>query len=98
MIANPSGRRVRRNAQPHNYWGHDEYKLKNGFSVNLELDLEHYVVPATSTFANLGLVYAANIIETLRLLTHTGVFSSLEDLGIASQSRMVVFLLIGLRL
>ena len=83
MIANSSGRRVRRNAQQHNHWGNDEYKLKNGFSVSLELDLEHYVVPATSTFANSSLVYAVNMTETPRLLTHTGVFSSPDGSGIA---------------
>ena len=48
-IANPGGRGVRRYAHQHNHWGNDEYKLKNGFLVSLELDLEHYVVPATST-------------------------------------------------
>ena len=52
MIANPSGKGVRKNVQQHNHWENDEYKLKNNFSVSLELDLEHYVVPVTSTFAN----------------------------------------------
>ena len=52
MIANPSGRGVRRNAQQHNHWGNDEYKLKNGFLMSLELYLEHYVVLVTSTFSN----------------------------------------------
>jgi len=86
MIANPSGTGVRRNAQQHNHWGNDEYKLKNGFSMSLELDLEHCVVLATLTFANSGLIYAANMTETPSLLTHIRVFSSLESSGIASQS------------
>ncbi|XP_052203474.1 6-phosphofructo-2-kinase/fructose-2,6-bisphosphatase-like [Diospyros lotus] len=84
MIANPSGKGVRRNAQQHNHWGNHEYKLNNGFSVSLELDLEHYVVTATSTFANSSLVYVANMTEIPRLLTHTRIFSSPEGSGIAS--------------
>ena len=55
--------------------------------MSLELDLEHYVVLATSTFANSGLVYAVNMTKTPRLLTHTGVFFSPEGSGIASQSK-----------
>ena len=55
--------------------------------MSSELDLEHYVILATSTFANSSLVYAANMTKTPRLLTHTGVFSSLEGSGIASQSK-----------
>ncbi|PKI73259.1 hypothetical protein CRG98_006352 [Punica granatum] len=44
----------------------------NGSSASLELDLEHYVVPAPSTSANSALVYAANMTETPRSLTRTG--------------------------
>ncbi|XVE59009.1 hypothetical protein DITRI_Ditri05aG0009800 [Diplodiscus trichospermus] len=46
---------------------------ENGSSASLELDLEHYVVPAPSTSANSGLVYAANLAETPRSLSHAGV-------------------------
>ncbi|XP_052483557.1 6-phosphofructo-2-kinase/fructose-2,6-bisphosphatase isoform X3 [Gossypium raimondii] len=42
-------------------------------SASLELDLEHYVVPAPSTSANSGLVYAANLAENPRSLTSSGV-------------------------
>ncbi|EOY34538.1 hypothetical protein QUC31_018400 [Theobroma cacao] len=45
----------------------------NGCSASLELDLEHYVVPAPSTSANSGLVYAANMAENPRLLSLAGV-------------------------
>jgi len=55
--------------------------------VSLELDLKHHVIPTTSMFANSSLVYAINMIETLRLLTHTRVFSSPEGSSIASQSK-----------
>lgn len=48
--------------------------FQNGSSVSLELDLEHYVVPAPSTSTNSGLVYAANMTETPRSLTRSGVF------------------------
>ncbi|XP_004500284.1 6-phosphofructo-2-kinase/fructose-2,6-bisphosphatase-like isoform X1 [Cicer arietinum] len=41
---------------------------ENGSSAGLELDLEHYVVPAPSTSANSGLVYAANMTENPRSL------------------------------
>ncbi|KAG8496180.1 hypothetical protein CXB51_009167 [Gossypium anomalum] len=46
---------------------------ENGSSASLELDLEHYVVPAPSTSANSGLVYAANLAENPRSLTFSGV-------------------------
>ncbi|KAL1109247.1 hypothetical protein V6Z11_D03G164400 [Gossypium hirsutum] len=46
---------------------------ENGSSASLELDLEHYVVPAPSTSANSGLVYAANLAENPRSLTSSGV-------------------------
>ncbi|XP_022729169.1 6-phosphofructo-2-kinase/fructose-2,6-bisphosphatase-like isoform X3 [Durio zibethinus] len=50
-----------------------EAGLENGSAASLELDLEHYVVPAPSTSANSGLVYAANLAETPRSLALTGV-------------------------
>ncbi|XWS29040.1 hypothetical protein CRYUN_Cryun25bG0122500 [Craigia yunnanensis] len=46
---------------------------ENGSSASLELDLEHYVVPAPSTSANSGLVYAANLAETPHSLALAGV-------------------------
>ncbi|OMO82850.1 Carbohydrate binding module family 20 [Corchorus capsularis] len=46
---------------------------ENGSSASLELDLEHYVVPAPSTSANSGLVYAANLAENPRSITFAGV-------------------------
>ncbi|XP_050367571.1 6-phosphofructo-2-kinase/fructose-2,6-bisphosphatase [Argentina anserina] len=45
---------------------------ENGSSVSLELDLEHYVVPAPPSS---GPVYAANNAETPRSLSLTGVFT-----------------------
>ncbi|KAI3461661.1 hypothetical protein Pfo_018324 [Paulownia fortunei] len=48
---------------------------ENGSSASLELDIEHYVVPAPTTSANSGLVYAANMTETPRSLSRVGVFS-----------------------
>ncbi|KAJ8503820.1 hypothetical protein OPV22_004706 [Ensete ventricosum] len=44
----------------------------------LELDLEHYVVPAPS--ASAGVVYAANLTETPRSLPATGIFSKNDAL------------------
>lgn len=52
-----------------------ETGAENGSSASLELDLEHYVVPAPITSANSGLVYAANMTETPRSLSHVGIFS-----------------------
>ncbi|XP_057987570.1 6-phosphofructo-2-kinase/fructose-2,6-bisphosphatase isoform X3 [Hevea brasiliensis] len=52
---------------------------ENGSSASLELDLEHYVIPAPSTSANSGLVYAANNAENPR-------FSSGDGSGNASNS------------
>lgn len=49
------------------------FTVQNGSSASLELDLEHYVVPAPSTSANSGLVYAANLAENPRSLTSSGV-------------------------
>ncbi|PIA32389.1 hypothetical protein AQUCO_04500175v1 [Aquilegia coerulea] len=51
---------------------------ENGSTSSLELDLEHYVVPAPVTSANSGLVYAANLAATPRSITHGGTFSSNE--------------------
>nr|XP_029152954.1 6-phosphofructo-2-kinase/fructose-2,6-bisphosphatase isoform X2 [Arachis hypogaea] len=42
---------------------------ENCSSAGLDLDLEHYVVPAPSTSANSAFVYAANMTETPRSLT-----------------------------
>lgn len=52
----------------------------------MELDLEHYVVPAPSTCANSGLVYAANMTETPRSLTLSGMFSKADGHSSASHS------------
>ncbi|XVE79830.1 hypothetical protein DITRI_Ditri14bG0088000 [Diplodiscus trichospermus] len=46
---------------------------ENGSSASLELDLEHYVVPAPSASANSGPVYAANLAENPRSLALAGV-------------------------
>lgn len=51
--------------------------MQNGSSASLELDLEHYVVPAPTTSAN----YAANNTETPRSLTLAGVFSNMDGSG-----------------
>ncbi|XP_058110317.1 6-phosphofructo-2-kinase/fructose-2,6-bisphosphatase [Magnolia sinica] len=51
---------------------------ENGSSASLELDLEHYVVPAPAASANSGHVYAANLTETPRSITHGGVFSNYD--------------------
>lgn len=56
------------------------YFVQNGSSASLELDLEHYVVPAP-TSANSGLIYAANNTETPRSLTLAGVFSNMDGSG-----------------
>eukprot|EP00262_Sarcandra_glabra_P022227 TRINITY_DN9782_c0_g1_i1.p1 TRINITY_DN9782_c0_g1~~TRINITY_DN9782_c0_g1_i1.p1 ORF type:complete len:758 (+),score=155.15 TRINITY_DN9782_c0_g1_i1:186-2459(+) len=53
-------------------------EVMNGSSASLELDLEHYVIPAPITSANSGLIYAANSTETPRLLTHAGIFSNAD--------------------
>ncbi|KAF8394891.1 hypothetical protein HHK36_018829 [Tetracentron sinense] len=58
---------------------------ENGSSASLELDLEHYVVPAPATSANSGLVYAANMTETPRSLTR-GAFTNSDSSGSASHS------------
>lgn len=46
---------------------------QNGPASTLELDLEHYVVPAPSS--SVGVVYAANLTETPRSLVNTGISS-----------------------
>ncbi|KAG6629056.1 6-phosphofructo-2-kinase/fructose-2,6-bisphosphatase-like [Carya illinoinensis] len=58
-----------------------ELEAENGSSASLELDLEHYVIPAPSTFANSGLVYAANNTETPRSLTCAGFFNNMDGSG-----------------
>ncbi|KAL7201457.1 hypothetical protein ACSBR1_033208 [Camellia fascicularis] len=63
-----------------------EMGAENGSSASLELDLEHYVVPAPATSANSGLIYAANMSETPRSLTHAGVLFTSEGSGSVSQS------------
>lgn len=59
--------------------------FQNSSSASLELDLEHYVVPAPSS--NSGLVYAANLTETPRSLTAFGVYSNVDGLGNTSSSK-----------
>ncbi|KAF5446687.1 hypothetical protein F2P56_032295 [Juglans regia] len=61
-----------------------ELGAENGSSASLELDLEHYLVPAPSTSANSGLVYAANNTETPRSLTRAGVFNNMDASGSVS--------------
>lgn len=63
-----------------------EVGVESGSSASLELDLEHYVVPAPAAFANSGLVYAANFTETPRSLTCAGTFSNSESPSSASHS------------
>ncbi|KAK3206573.1 hypothetical protein Dsin_020619 [Dipteronia sinensis] len=53
-------------------------------SASLELDLDHYLVPAPSTCANSGLVYAANMTENPRSLGRAGVFSNADSSGSVS--------------
>ncbi|XP_061958846.1 6-phosphofructo-2-kinase/fructose-2,6-bisphosphatase-like isoform X1 [Populus nigra] len=53
--------------------------IENGSPSSLELDLEHYVVPAPSTSANSAFVYAANNTENPR-------FSNVDCPGNASYS------------
>ncbi|KAL6003317.1 hypothetical protein ACLOJK_023540 [Asimina triloba] len=52
-----------------------EIKSRNGSAASLELDLEHYVVPAPAS-TNSGHVYAANLTENPRLLSHGGAMSN----------------------
>lgn len=46
---------------------------QHGSAASLELDLEHYLVPAPT--ASSGVVYAASLTETPRSLIHAGFFS-----------------------
>ncbi|KAF8397252.1 hypothetical protein HHK36_016162 [Tetracentron sinense] len=66
-----------------------EAGTENGSVASLELDLEHYVVPAPATCANSGLVYAANMTETPRSLIHAGTFSKTDGSSSASHSTKV---------
>ncbi|XP_031271770.1 6-phosphofructo-2-kinase/fructose-2,6-bisphosphatase isoform X2 [Pistacia vera] len=59
---------------------------ESGSSASLELDLEHYLVPAPTTSANSGQIYAANNTETPRSLRYAGVFSNAEGSGSVSHS------------
>ncbi|KAK3020081.1 hypothetical protein RJ639_003705 [Escallonia herrerae] len=59
-----------------------EIGAENGSSASLELDIEHYVVPAPPT----STVYAANMTETPRSLNRAGVFSLTDGLGGTSYS------------
>lgn len=52
----------------------------------MELDLEHYVVPAPTTSANSGQFYAANLTETPRSMNLTGTLSNSKAVGGASHS------------
>ncbi|XP_042512256.1 6-phosphofructo-2-kinase/fructose-2,6-bisphosphatase-like isoform X3 [Macadamia integrifolia] len=60
--------------------------VENGSTASLELDLEHYVVPAPVTSATSGLVYAANMAETPRSLTCSGIFSNSDGSSSVSLS------------
>ncbi|KAM2043907.1 hypothetical protein ACFX1T_008288 [Malus domestica] len=61
-----------------------EIGAENGSSASLELDLEHYVVPAPSTSANSGHMYAANMTETPRSLNLSGIFTKADGSTSAS--------------
>ncbi|XP_043717264.1 6-phosphofructo-2-kinase/fructose-2,6-bisphosphatase-like isoform X2 [Telopea speciosissima] len=63
-----------------------ETGVENGSTASLELDLEHYVVPAPVTSATSGLVYAANMTETPRSLTRSGIFSNSDGSSSVSHS------------
>ncbi|CAK9164182.1 unnamed protein product [Ilex paraguariensis] len=63
-----------------------EMGAENGSAASLELDIEHYVVPAPTTAVNSGLVYAANLTETPRSLNRAGVFSNIDGSGSALHS------------
>ncbi|CAN1354609.1 FKFBP [Linum perenne] len=57
----------------------DFRKLQNVSSASLELDLEHYVVPAPSTSANSELVYAANNAATPRFTISDAPWSNTDS-------------------
>ncbi|KAM1039888.1 hypothetical protein ACFX2I_029137 [Malus domestica] len=61
-----------------------EIGAENGSSASLELDLEHYVVPAPSTSPNSGHMYAANMTETPRSLNLSGIFTKADGSTSAS--------------
>uniref|UniRef100_A0A1D1ZJR1 6-phosphofructo-2-kinase/fructose-2, 6-bisphosphatase n=1 Tax=Anthurium amnicola TaxID=1678845 RepID=A0A1D1ZJR1_9ARAE len=52
--------------------------FENGSTASLELDLEHYEVPAPASCANSGLTYAANLTENPRSLNYKGIFSNAD--------------------
>ncbi|CAH9121072.1 unnamed protein product [Cuscuta epithymum] len=54
-----------------------EHGNENGFSSSLELDLEHYVIPAPASTS--ALVYAANLTESPRSFKGTRVLSCIDD-------------------
>lgn len=58
--------------------------IQNISCANLELDLEHYVVPSPSTSPSSALVYAANITENPRSLGggSASISSSMGDDGV----------------
>ncbi|KAL5710105.1 hypothetical protein ACHQM5_020711 [Ranunculus cassubicifolius] len=63
---------------------------ENSSASSLELDLEHYLVPAPTTMANSGMVYAANFTETPRSIVHGGTFSSNDSSHLSSHSMKAV--------
>ncbi|MQM03319.1 hypothetical protein Taro_036099 [Colocasia esculenta] len=58
--------------------------FENGSTASLELDLEHYVVPAPASCANSGMTYTANLAENPRSLTYTGIFSNSDGASFSS--------------
>lgn len=79
-----SWRAYRENLQPSTVRGIPDVSInsvatggtENGTAASLELDLEHYVIPAPTTSANSGQFYAANLTETPRSLNLTGMLSN----------------------
>ncbi|XP_043725023.1 6-phosphofructo-2-kinase/fructose-2,6-bisphosphatase-like isoform X2 [Telopea speciosissima] len=67
-----------------------ETGAENGSAISLELDLEHYVVPAPGTSANSGLVYAANMAENPKSFTRSGIFSNSDGSSSGSDSTRTV--------
>ncbi|KAM7522052.1 hypothetical protein LguiA_011954 [Lonicera macranthoides] len=59
---------------------------EDGSSTSLELDLEHYLVPAPETPENSGPVYAANMTESPRSFNSAEVISNSDGSGSASHS------------
>ncbi|KAF6170380.1 hypothetical protein GIB67_014310 [Kingdonia uniflora] len=60
--------------------------VQNDSSASLDLDLERYVVPASTTTINSSLVYAANLTATPRSMIHAGTFSTTEGSNSGSNS------------